>query len=807
MSTAELTDSAVLLLQERVHSLERRVAFLEQRGTQSGVEGKVLADNAAVQTFVAGENQKDSLHGVHPFQESVWDAAVWIGTAAWCDSILTGTMIVLNIFMQFYFCLLLALNLGDLASVSLSDDDLTSFLHWRISSAQHIQYYDEVSNTSLASLLCGDTAWGKTTSSYHQLDVYSDFQDYLGDGEMIDKVLGGPGLCLLALACWFCLVADDVLNNYEYSHALIHVAQRHSEILPPCTIKHLSWIRVLLNLLLVSLPRFVVSVLLFFYGARFLIYTANLSDLILNAMALGFVMDLDGLLFAFVPEGVRRAVRNAEPLLVASQKLKIPVNFVRPFFVLVVIACMVVSEQLLMEEVITRMTIAQDVLCGGEAAFVYVVDPATGSTLIAGTAEPEVMDVTTYTFQSVLAEAQMQHSVMPKLADLVSLQNWQPQSENLTIETDIENLRLYEDYTAEEAQDVLECRDLIEIPAHLYPARETIQDQTVVSCADLENECSSSTVRMFCPSTCACDTMYSGMYDRTGCSSSCITLVQAEVETVTAAMKEQGDDSPKCGVQGTDWQGTFLEELQAALVSENIVEQIGTDVYRWTTGFLEQFSVDYYHEYGLEDVNVKLDTWLDTSVGQGVCDAIFLFDNLFSTDLCTTSASLTADKGTLEGVCPKTCGLCTRVAFAGTYLSMAQLADKQSSFLSDGLIAFPFFEQARSAPVLSCGSFVAGSTVNGTYLYGTADSPELTYNFTLDTDATVTFSTCDAADFDSYIRVYDDAWSQLAENDDASSCDFTSEVSVSLSGGQTYHVLVEGYRTASGVFQLSAYCN
>merc|ERR1712136_560434 len=113
-------------------------------------------------------------------------------------------------------------------------------------------------------------------------------------------------------------------------------------------------------------------------------------------------------------------------------------------------------------------------------------------------------------------------------------------------------------------------------------------------------------------------------------------------------------------------------------------------------------------------------------------------------------------------------------------------ADKQSSFLSDGLIAFPFFEQARSAPVLSCGSFVAGSTVNGTYLYGTADSPELTYNFTLDTDATVTFSTCDAADFDSYIRVYDDA----------SSCDFTSEVSVSLSGGQTYHVLVEGYRTA-----------
>jgi len=71
---------------------------------------------------------------------------------------------------------------------------------------------------------------------------------------------------------------------------------------------------------LVALARLVISGLLFFYGARFLSYTAELKDFVLNSVALGFIFDLDELVFeAFVADVKKLAVTT-----LASPKVILP---------------------------------------------------------------------------------------------------------------------------------------------------------------------------------------------------------------------------------------------------------------------------------------------------------------------------------------------------------------------------------------------------------------------------------------------------------------------------------------------------
>ena len=88
---------------------------------------------------------------------------------------------------------------------------------------------------------------------------------------------------------------------------------RGTELIAPFEIRGLARCRIALILILVLLPRLVMSLVLLYAGAQFLTYTPGLEDLILNAVALGFVMDLVELMFAFVPPKVRSVVQGAEP--------------------------------------------------------------------------------------------------------------------------------------------------------------------------------------------------------------------------------------------------------------------------------------------------------------------------------------------------------------------------------------------------------------------------------------------------------------------------------------------------------------
>ena len=75
---------------------------------------------------------------------------------------------------------------------------------------------------------------------------------------------------------------------------------------------------------------------------------------------------------------------------------------------------------------------------------------------------------------------------------------------------------------------------------------------------------------------------------------------------------------------------------------------------------------------------------------------------------------------------------------------------------------------------------------------------------------TVNFDLCDS-EFDTYIRIIDDSGNEVAGNDDHSRCGsrgfgWGSHVEILILAGRTYTVVVEGFATHEGDFQLDVTC-
>jgi hypothetical protein len=120
---------------------------------------------------------------------------------------------------------------------------------------------------------------------------------------------------------------------------------------------------------------------------------------------------------------------------------------------------------------------------------------------------------------------------------------------------------------------------------------------------------------------------------------------------------------------------------------------------------------------------------------------------------------------------------------------------------------------ATPIPEIGCDPVtVSGSTLDATIdddiaSCGTNISAPGIWYTVEGTGTSMKASTCDAADFDTKISVYSGSCESLeciAGNDDGPGCaDFTSEVSWSSTSGEVYYILVHGFETASGNFDLT----
>ena len=132
-----------------------------------------------------------------------------------------------------------------------------------------------------------------------------------------------------------------------------------------------------LGVSLVMLSRLMVAGGLLYAGSLWLAYTVSLQDLMLNAVALEFVLNVDELIFiSLAPLSLKYLVDNAKmlpkqaPPAWKGLELSTAINFV-----VVAGALGVFIQSVLLPQVDTLWRVV-DAICGGEHGFVYSVDGA-----------------------------------------------------------------------------------------------------------------------------------------------------------------------------------------------------------------------------------------------------------------------------------------------------------------------------------------------------------------------------------------------------------------------------------------------
>jgi hypothetical protein len=293
---------------------------------------------------------------------------------------------------------------------------LLDLLAFRLTDAHHVIFSDPVSRQSMSAQLCQESRNDGLHLAGSQVMTRLHFASYLDKGWGL-PLKAGQVLCLLCLLVWACLCIADVKGSFQFAFALWsvprHARSRLAENRGEVYLERVSAIRRYMLVVCVVIPRLVLTCFLFCTGVVFLCYTVNLQDLLLDTLALGFILDIDELLFSVLtPARVLRLHRRMRPVpLTPMQTLrdagcgsartkscicaKAVVSFsrwipVQSVATAVGLACFLVMVFFDMVSPITvNLQVAADILCEGRHDFVYSIAPDT--TMVHAARTPGIM--------------------------------------------------------------------------------------------------------------------------------------------------------------------------------------------------------------------------------------------------------------------------------------------------------------------------------------------------------------------------------------------------------------------------------
>lgn len=237
---------------------------------------------------------------------SVWDGSLFFGLAGFrkVDHVLFGQALCLNAALQACVCVLVY-HLGIDNRKQFADERVDAFKRWRIQS-------DETDWAGVCSL---DFA---TSTNYLQLSTKENVDNYYEN--VFDGFPVGPVLCRIVIILWSATVVNLLRDLADCAVALVQLTDwntrstKVSHGLRSYTVHSIPPLRLAFMLVNVFFQLCVVLVLLI-WGSLWLVNTTELSELLLNSVALGFITDTDELLFqALVPNIVKGMTLNIEPL-------------------------------------------------------------------------------------------------------------------------------------------------------------------------------------------------------------------------------------------------------------------------------------------------------------------------------------------------------------------------------------------------------------------------------------------------------------------------------------------------------------
>eukprot|EP00928_Gymnodinium_smaydae_P032048 TRINITY_DN23324_c0_g2_i1.p1 TRINITY_DN23324_c0_g2~~TRINITY_DN23324_c0_g2_i1.p1 ORF type:complete len:1265 (-),score=241.32 TRINITY_DN23324_c0_g2_i1:304-4029(-) len=324
--------------------------------------------------------EKDDLDGytyTYGMEESVWDCM----TFAFSPAVGFGTSLmllitwILNLYVQIVFCKVVA---QYMLNDPVDGQHLDGLLRFRATIAHNVEYATKANRNSLLDQVC-------TGSS----NLHLASQQMQSNGDMSEFYQGAAELCILAQFAWICTILVEILATVKYARAVMSMERGPSlsfeasgdpESSLTVRVKSISLLRVLFSLFFVFLPRFAIAVILGIIGTFYLAVTTSMSDLLLNAMALAFIIDVDSLLFlVLVPNRMKSLINKIEPAVVKNgfiqRKLGSTVAFLRFGLLVTLLLCVWFFHT---SPFFVELKQAMDIVCSGNKHFVTAMSKSTG---------------------------------------------------------------------------------------------------------------------------------------------------------------------------------------------------------------------------------------------------------------------------------------------------------------------------------------------------------------------------------------------------------------------------------------------
>ncbi|CAK9081683.1 Vacuolar protein sorting-associated protein 11-like, partial [Durusdinium trenchii] len=251
--------------------------------------------------------------GSVPFSESAWTYPVVIGLvkAGIVEALFAVLLLLVNVFVQMGFMLIILT--PDFLPGDISEQ-IDYAQQWRRSVAHDHQNLD-LASTSLVTRVCnGD---GALIVSTRQATLLEHINSYLGlNVAAFEPEFFQPGVLLsvLCILLWSLCVYKELRNILHTFEAVRRLPHTSRTTVRNNTLQSLSSGRYKI-LKITYLLRTAIAISLLISGIRWLAQTTSITELMLNAVALNAILDVDEFLFAgFTPMSIHLSIQKLEPL-------------------------------------------------------------------------------------------------------------------------------------------------------------------------------------------------------------------------------------------------------------------------------------------------------------------------------------------------------------------------------------------------------------------------------------------------------------------------------------------------------------
>ena len=234
----------------------------------------------------------------------------------------------------------------------------------------------DLSQTSLATRVC--SADGALILSTVQATLVNNINSFLGLGTQdFEPQFFQPGilLCVLCILLWSLCVYKEFRSILLSMEAISSLPRAQTTVYHENRVCKLSWVRFQM-LLAAFCSRAALASVLLYAGIRWLARTTSITDLMLNAVALNAILDVDEWLFSgFTPISIELAVKKLEPIRVTYSRRRSQAEAV--FLFAVLLGTLLIPYLVLLQPLGQTMAAVKYELCGGIQTFVLAQNAET----------------------------------------------------------------------------------------------------------------------------------------------------------------------------------------------------------------------------------------------------------------------------------------------------------------------------------------------------------------------------------------------------------------------------------------------